>query len=189
MPKRKCHFQDEYTKNWTFIKKGRTEFEALCSICNSHIAINHGGKSDIQQHIATNLHKSNMRTASTSKDISNFMIQKDSKEEILIAAAELTMAYKVVRHHQSFNSLDCTTKLNALMYADSKVATKQTTARTKATAIVKNILAPYSVQQCVKDLNEASFFGIATDASNHNAEKMFPLVIQFFNEKDGQQSK
>lgn len=43
------------------------------------------------------------------------------------------MAYKVV--------------LNALMYADSKVTAKQTTVRTKGTAIMKNILAPYSVQQ------------------------------------------
>lgn len=75
MPRRKCHFKDEYTKTWSFIKKGRTEFEALCSICNSQIAIKHGGKSDIQQHIATNLHKSNIRTASTSTDISGFMIK------------------------------------------------------------------------------------------------------------------
>ncbi|GLV33368.1 hypothetical protein CBL_20114 [Carabus blaptoides fortunei] len=116
MPKRKCHFKDEYTKTWSFIRKGQTEFEAMCSICNSHIAINHGGISDIKQHIATNLHKSNIRTASTSTDISSFMIRKDTNEEILIAAAELTTAYKVVRHHKSFNSLDCTTKLNALIF-------------------------------------------------------------------------
>jgi len=85
------------------------------------------------------------------------MIKKDSEEEILVADAELTSAYKVVRHYQSFNSLDCTTKLNALVYANSKNATKQTTARTKATAIVKNILAPHCVQLCVKDLNNTSF--------------------------------
>lgn len=38
-------------------------------------------------------------------------------------------------------------------------------------------------------LNEAWFFGIATADSNHNVEKMFPLVIQLFNGKYGQQSK
>lgn len=117
------------------------------------------------------------------------MIKQDTQEELLITAAELTTAYKVVKHHQSFSSLDCIVKLNAMMYSDSKIGAKQTTARTKATAIVKNILAPNSVSEIKKKLQEVSYYGIGTDASNHKAQKMFPLIIQYFTEQDGIQHK
>lgn len=57
------------------------------------------------------------------------------------------------------------------MYPDSKIAAKQSTARTKATAIVKNILAPHSDTETVKKLQEVPFYGRGTDASNHKNEK------------------
>ena len=55
--KRKCHFSDDYTKEWSFIKKGHTDEEAFCSICNSFISISHGGKADVKHHIFTTNHK------------------------------------------------------------------------------------------------------------------------------------
>jgi len=55
--KRKCHFLDEYTKEWSFIKKGRTDEEALCVICNCFLSVTHGGKADVKHHISTTNHK------------------------------------------------------------------------------------------------------------------------------------
>jgi len=40
------------------------------------------------------------------------MVKENTPKDILVCAAELTTAYKVVNHHQSFNSLDCNAKLN-----------------------------------------------------------------------------
>lgn len=187
--KRKCHFSDDYTKEWSFIKKGRTTEEAFCDVCNCFLSISHGGKADIKHHISTTNHKNRFTGATTSRSVADFMIKEDTQEELLIAAAELTTAYKVVKHHQSFNSLDCNVKLNAIMYPDSKIAAKQSTARTKATAIVKNILAPHSVSETKKALQDVSYYGVGTDASNHKAEKMFPLLVQYFTEHDGIQQK
>ncbi|KAK5648366.1 hypothetical protein RI129_003258 [Pyrocoelia pectoralis] len=185
MPKRKCHFSDDYTKEWSFVKKGRDEHEAFCSICGVYISVSHGGKSSIKDHIQSRNHKSRLSVASTSKDILSFMVKQNSMEDTLISAAELTTAYKVVKHHQSFSSLDCTTKLNAVMYPDSNIALKQSTARTKATAIIKHILAPHSIAQIKSEIQTCPFYGISTDSSNHKAEKMFPLLIQYFTEKEG----
>jgi exosortase/archaeosortase len=70
---------------------------------------------------------------------------------LLITAAELITAYKVVKHHESFSSLDFIVKLNATMYLDYKIAPKPPTAKTKATAIVKNILALHSVVKVKKN--------------------------------------
>lgn len=187
--KRKCHFSDDYTKEWSFVKEGRTDEEALCTICNCFLSVTHGGKADIKHHISTANHKKKFAVVSTSSPISKFMIKQDTQEALLITAAELTTAYKVVKHHQSFSSLDCIVKLNAMMYSDSKIAAKQSTARTKATAIVNNILAPHSVSEIKKKLQGVSYYGIGTDASNHKAEKMFPLLVQYFTEHDDIQQK
>ncbi|CAK1594251.1 unnamed protein product [Parnassius mnemosyne] len=189
MPKRKCLFSDDYTKEWSFIKRGRNDYEAFCSICGFHISVSHGGKSSVKDHIQSKNHKTKLSVASTSRDISTFMITQCTAEDMLICAAELTTAYKVVKHHQSFSSLDCTTKLNAVMYPDSSIAAKQSTARTKATAIIKHILAPHSIAQIKTEVEKVPFYGISTDSSNHKAEKLFPLLIQYFTEKEGLQIK
>ncbi|CAG5005597.1 unnamed protein product [Parnassius apollo] len=189
MPKRKCLFSDDYTKEWSFIKRGRNDYEAFCSICGFHISVSHGGKSSVKDHIQSKNHKTKLSVASTSRDISTFMITQCTAEDMLICAAELTTAYKVVKHHQSFSSLDCTTKLNAVMYPDSSIAAKQSTARTKATAIIKHILAPHSIAQIKTEVEKVPFYGISTDSSNHEAEKLFPLLIQYFTEKEGLQIK
>jgi len=141
----KCYFLDEYTKEWSFIKKESTDEEALCVICNCFLSVAHGGKADVKHHISTTNHKKYWLLYLHHRPYPNFMIKQDTQEELLITAAKLTTAYKVVQHHQYFSSLDCIVKLNATMYPDSNIAAKQSTARTKATAIVKNILAPHSV--------------------------------------------
>ena len=120
---------------------------------------------------------------STSSPISK--LTKDTQEALLIAAAELTTAYKVVKHHQSFSLLDCIVKLKAIMYPGSKIVAKQSTARTKATTIVKNILVPHSVSEVKINLQKVSYYGIGTNASNHKAEKIFPLLVQYFTEHNG----
>lgn len=78
-----------------------------------------------------------------------FFVKPNTAKRQLISAAELTNAFKIINHHQSFSSIDCTTKLNALMYPDSEIAAKQSVCRTKATALIKNVLAPHSVANFV----------------------------------------
>lgn len=62
------------------------------------------------------------------------MIKQDTQNNLLVAAKGPRTPYEVVKYHQSFSSLDCTTKLKPAIYPDSKV----TTARTKVTGILKN---------------------------------------------------
>lgn len=120
--KRKCHFSDEYPKTWSFMKKGRTN-EALCSICNCFISFSRRRwKADVKHHISMTNNKNRFAVVAIARSISEQMIKENTQEEVLIAAAELTTAYKVVKHHLSFISLDCTMKLNSIMNSDSKIA-------------------------------------------------------------------
>lgn len=37
-----------------------------------------------------------------------------------------------------------------------------------------------SIESVLIELEECMFYSISTDASNHKAEKMFPLVVQYY---------
>nr|CCQ71105.1 hypothetical protein CcPL1.036 [Cotesia congregata] len=189
MPKRKCRFNNDYTRQWSFVKKGRNDYEAYCCICSRYIAVSHSGKSSIRDHVKTRRHQSFTVSEDNPKHVAintpkeKFLIDNEND---LISAAELTTAYKIVRHHQSFKSLDCNTKLSVLMYPDSNIAARQSAARTKATAIIKRILAPHSIQQIQHDLDhDVQFCGIMTDSSCYKSVKLFPLLVQYFTEDSG----
>lgn len=91
--------------------------------------MSHRGKTSIHDHIKSNAQQSKTSIDSTSRDISSYMVTENTPEDILVCAADLITAYKIINHHHSYNSLDCITKLNSLeLIYDSKVAAKQSTA-------------------------------------------------------------
>jgi hypothetical protein len=67
--------------------------------------------------------------------------------------------------------MDCANKLSKDIFHDSNLAKKMSCGRTKAEAIVKNVLAPRSVQDFIDVLKDpaksSNFSRIATDAINH----------------------
>ena len=89
-----------------------------------------------------------------------------------------------VKHHQSFNSNDCTSQLFKAIFPDSEVAKKFASARTKITSIITGVLAPYAQTKMLSDLGIQPF-SISVDASNHKEVKLFALVIRFFSPKTG----
>ncbi|CAG5001982.1 unnamed protein product [Parnassius apollo] len=97
------------------------------------------------------------------------------------AAAEATLTYHTLRHHQSYKSMDCTGLLRKL-FSDSEVGKTITCARSKTEVFVNNVISPHVMEGLVETLKSDSvlYFGLSTDASNHGAQKMFPIVIQYF---------
>jgi hypothetical protein len=71
--------------------------------------------------------------------------------------------------------MDCTGKLIKNLY-DLKFSA----ARTKTEAIVTDAIAPYAIEELAKDLRSVPFVSISTDASNHHATKMLPIMVQYF---------
>lgn len=90
--------------------------------------------------------------------------------------------YHTVQHNLSYNSADCGHKVNQKILHDSKIVKKMSLGRTKAEAIVKDVLAPKAVADVVDVLIGESGkpipFAIQTDASNKGNRKMFPLAVQ-----------
>lgn len=81
--------------------------------------------------------------------------------------------------------MDCTSNLLKTIFPDSVLASSLSCARTKTEAIINNVIAPYAIQQIITSLSDIKFIGVSTDASNHNAEKIFPIMIQYFDVQNG----
>lgn len=107
-----------------------------------------------------------------------------SPNTVKIRAAEGTLAYHSVYHHMSFNSLDCTVAVDKKIFSDSDIAKQITCNRTKATSIITNVLAPFSTERILKELESVSFISVPTDASNHGSIQLFPILIQYFNHNE-----
>ncbi|KAL3279783.1 hypothetical protein HHI36_017291 [Cryptolaemus montrouzieri] len=60
-----------------------------------------------------------------------------------------------------------------------------TSGRTKASAITRNVLGPYSQEKLISDLKEKYYSTIGSDASNVGNLKTFPYAVQYFDSKKG----
>jgi hypothetical protein len=85
----------------------------------------------------------------------------------------------------SFHSTNCTTKLIKHCFDDSESAQKISSAKTKTTAIAKNVVASFCIEQILVSLKDITFISVSTDGSNHGNEKIFPIIIQYFDFKNG----
>ena len=83
--------------------------------------------------------------------------------------------------------MDCTSVMLKTIFPDSEVAKKIYSARTKTETIVHSVLASYSVDVALKPFedSEIAYCGVATDGSNHGTVKLFPVMIQYFDWKNG----
>jgi len=71
------------------------------------------------------------------------------------------------------------------MFSDSQVTLKFSCARTKQSAMVIGVLAPFSVKTSIEEIHKSPFYGIPTDASNHKATKAFLLLFNISTQTKG----
>ena len=105
-----------------------------------------------------------------------------------VTAAEVAHVYHTVKHNLSYNSSDCGMKLTLQTLTDSKICKKMSCGKTKAEAVVTDVLAPKAVEEVLTQLKNEEKpvpFSLQTDASNKGNRKMFPLAVQFFNTEKG----
>ncbi|XP_030049150.1 protein FAM200B-like [Microcaecilia unicolor] len=187
MPKRNCSFTDVMKAKYPCFRSGRHDREAECITCGggTYISVAHNGALDLEAHIRTSKHVKNVRGESSSMKLSDFFITPCSKIDDSVSAVEGTLAFHAVKHHHSYKSMDCSCRLVKTILSDSNIARKISCAQTKTEAIVNSVLAPHSVDVVVKALSCVRFCGVATDGSNHGSQKLFPILIYYFDWKNG----
>jgi hypothetical protein len=56
MPKRRCVFTESFEADYPFLKEDQQVGKMMCSVCKSQFSIEHGGRSDVLQHIKKRKH-------------------------------------------------------------------------------------------------------------------------------------
>ncbi|KAF9419653.1 hypothetical protein HW555_003931 [Spodoptera exigua] len=151
---------DPHFKEW--IEK-KNEFTAICKACNSDIAIQYEGRRALAAHANSIKHKKMVMARKTSKCLDAFFIKKHASEEISIINSEVALIYHNVKH-------------------DSQIAAKLTCGRTKASAITRNVLGPYSQEKVISELKECYYFSVASDASNVGRDNCHKVLWDFISE-------
>ncbi|KAJ8870184.1 hypothetical protein PR048_029198 [Dryococelus australis] len=161
-----CVNLTKWEESCIWLRPGKTHKHKVyyCSLCKREFSIAHGGSKDCKQHASTAGHKNNERDLNQSLKINSFF-SNATMSASKILAGDLSL-YHMVKH-------SC--------------------GRTKAEAIVKNVLAPKSVKDFVDILsnedNTRKFFSLATEASTYKNCKMFPVVVRYFDPCGGIQNK
>jgi len=164
-----------------------------CVYCSSTFTIKWDGEAALTKHMNSALHKKNISERKKNSLITQFAPIKSTAIDNKKAQIEIASVYHSLQHHHSYLSTDCGIKLNSKMYHDSIVSKEIRCGRTKAEAIVKNVLCPKSIEMMINDIlplnQDPLYFSIASDASNNGNQKLFPIAIQYFTKKHGIQNK
>ncbi|XP_028159816.1 uncharacterized protein LOC114352418 [Ostrinia furnacalis] len=155
------------------------EYNGKCKLCGITFTVASAGIGQIKQHQQTKQHKSKVEMRRTTGLIDKFLDSSSAStssrysDKENIVASELALTYHTVKHNLSYNSMDCTIKLNKMIYVDSSTATAIRLARTKMEALVTEVLGPYSLQNVIDAINTDNlFYCLQTDASNKKNIKL-----------------
>lgn len=199
-----CKWNDALTKDFpgiTAAKNGKPD-HFHCTHCRKDLSLHHKGRKDIESHIQTNEHQKNVKSIAGTPTLDRLFngeayghflcfyflgtniidfIEVNTKANLDDAAKEAVWCYHKVKSGQSFRSSDCESEIIRSVFKQDQFHL----GHTKCASIASNVFAPKIVAEVKDELKTCNFVSIATDASNHNAIKMFPVVGRWFSPVNG----
>lgn len=186
--KRFCKFQSDWLKLPDFQSWLRNtqddEMSAFCSVCKLNFSVKFEGVAMVKKHANSKKHIQLVNAMNDSARLTKFFTKPNTIDEDEAIISEIALTYHGVMHNHSYMSQDCGIKLVKKLFSDSKKSQRIHCGRTKAEAIVENVLAPYSIENILSDVGGGPI-SIATDASNKGNKKLFPVAIRYFSIKKG----
>jgi 2-oxoglutarate dehydrogenase complex dehydrogenase (E1) component-like enzyme len=153
MPKRRCVFTESSEAEYPFLKEDQQVGKVLCFVCKSQFSIEHGGRSDILQHIKKRKQVIVAESKSCSKKVTSYFTKETITDECKhIAAEEGLFAFETIRHNHSFQSMDCTSSVIRRLHKE-----KSSCGRIKCESIVVNVLAPFAMPQVFEELERVTY--------------------------------
>lgn len=170
----RCIFNDVLAKNYPFIENvpNKTKSDVRCKVCTREFSIANAGKTDIDKHVGSKMHRRGETQQLGCQPMRNFVHRID----YTTAAREGLWAYHTIRSNISFLSADCSSKLFRECFGIKDFHS----ARTKTEAIVTNVLAPIAEDMLNAELKSCRFVTMTTDASNHGSLKLMPVMVRYF---------
>ena len=181
--KRTQCYRTAYTEKYAFIKPTTSDpSRVFCETCKSEFGIRYGGIDDVRRHVEGARHESKakaLESSKKSKPIKSYFATQNavSNLDLDVTKAEVTMVDLCVELNLPMSSLDKFTKTFKKIFHDSKIAKNFQCARSKGTAIIKEIAAVTSEDLACR--MKTGCFTLSTDGSNDKGgEKLFPLIVR-----------
>lgn len=111
---------------------------------------------------------------------STFFPKQTSKTTELVARAEIKIAGVLAAHSVSFNLMDHLSDVLKDVFSNPKVAEEFSMKRTKATAIVTNVIGKSYKEELAKKLKETKFSVLSEESTDVGSIKTSYVVVRFF---------
>ena len=178
-PKKKSYshkFSNEWLEDKNFrlwlapSKKSPLHFH--CKFCNDD---NKGGKSAVRKHMNTSKHQRAAKSIKNVHSIESHLgkattLEKKTKE------AEMRIAMFISEHNISFRTSDHLVQL--IKSIDSDAVSKISCNRTKATAIVNNVLGATSFENLIDKIRSQKFTMLIDESTDKSATKNLAIVVR-----------
>nr|XP_057944009.1 uncharacterized protein LOC131138794 [Doryrhamphus excisus] len=187
MPKRKCKFTDKLERKFPCFRPGRDEWEAECMKCKpgTFVTVSNKGAGDLEAHVSSTKHQNAAKNGARVEWIKQEDDSLANKPDDDVTAAEGVFAFHTSKHHNSYRSSDCTSALLKKAFPDSATARNFSSARTKTEAIINAVIAPHSVDVALESLAQIPYCGVSADWGDHGAGRISPVLVQYFDWKNG----
>ncbi|XP_070807004.1 uncharacterized protein [Pituophis catenifer annectens] len=189
MPKGKCVFTDKLKQKYPHFRKGRDDYEAECLVCKAgtFVTVAYKGAGDLEYHMSSEKHKKALGGDSWSAKLTEFLGTPGTKAEDALAAADRTLSVHTIPSCNSYKSTGHTSDLFRKIFPDAEIAQKFSNTRSRTESLENSVLAQHAVSLDLKALEEHGipFCGVAIDDSRHRALKMVPVLIQYYDYRNG----
>ena len=182
------YFREEWLKDdkfKTWLKPNKTDnTSCFCVACNISLKC---GKSDLLKHSEGAKHKKNLESIRHTKPLFSNVASTSTKRnehESNVKTAEIKLSSFFAEHNVPFHTIDHLVPLLKEVISDSKIATDLQLHRTKATNIIKNVLAPVEVEEVIDVLRTTKFSILVDESTDISVNKFLCVLVKYFHDSD-----
>lgn len=140
----------------------------------------------IKNHAKGKKHKSFYQTATVGQpSVSSFLQKQQNKPLDKVSVAEIKLCGFLVEHNIAFNVMDHLTDLLKDILSDPDTAKALALKRTKATAIVKNVIGSSYKEELANKLKETKFSVLCDESTDVGSVKSSCVVVRFHDKNAG----
>lgn len=168
-------------KNWLTTKMNQKQKEvAYCKVCSSFLSPH---LTEIKRHGKSAKHIVNSNQVVQQNSVNEVFKMSSLTEKTRIAELKLTALFAT--NNLPFSLSDTLTPLRSTIFPDSKIAKNLTLKRTKATAVMKNVLGNNFLNELRDTLKQpGTFYSLIMDETTDISEiKQRAVVIIYFDTK------
>ncbi|XP_065370891.1 uncharacterized protein LOC135963040 [Calliphora vicina] len=165
-------------KGWLVrIKDGEND-AAFCKLCNKRLMCH---KPVLSRHLNTNFHKAAAAAIKSTPNITIALNSSNSNKEA-VKRAELKIVGLLATNNLAFRLVDDLVPILKSSFQDSDILKQVSLHRTKATALMKNVLGPDFSQELYTKLKNTVFSIIIDETTDISTTKQIAFTVIFYND-------